>query len=68
MEQKKIAKMLDGLYEWITKQGSEAAELKRLERAKNRTEADEILGKSEKQQTEEPRRNCAISDGSMKNS
>ena len=45
-EEKKVAKMLSGLYKKVTQQGSESAELKRVERAKRQTEEAEMVAKS----------------------
>ena len=49
-EENKVAKMLSGLYKKVTQQGSECAELKRVERAKRRTEEAEMVSKVEEEQ------------------
>ena len=46
-EARKVAKMLSGLYKKVTQQGSEAAGLKRVERAKRRTEERETVAEIE---------------------
>ena len=43
-EEKKVAKMLSGLYKKITQQGSESAQLKKAERAKRTEEAKMVAG------------------------
>ena len=52
-EKQKVGRMLDGLYKKITYQGSESAEIKRLERARKRSELDEILASIRNEQTDE---------------
>ncbi|KAM0796651.1 hypothetical protein BDR22DRAFT_505629 [Usnea florida] len=48
-EENKVAKMLSGLYKKVTQQGSESAELKRVERAKRKTEEAEMVSKMEEE-------------------
>lgn len=51
-EQKKVTKMLSGLYKRITEQGSQSAISKRLERSKKASDQAELLTEMEKEQTE----------------
>ena len=48
-EENKAAKMLSGLYKKVTQQGSECAELKRVERSKRKTEEAEMVSKMEEE-------------------
>ena len=52
-ERQQVGRMLSGLYKRITKQGSESAELKRLERAQKWDEQTEMFANIEKENTEE---------------
>ena len=54
-EQKKVTKMLSGLYKRITRQGSESAISKRLERSQRASDQAKLLAEIEKEQTEEER-------------
>ena len=64
-EEKKVAKMLGGLYKKVTQQGRESAELKRIERAKKRTEEAEMLAKIEGELDEEHQRDILACAGAM---
>ena len=64
-ENKKIAKMLSGLYKKVTQQGSESAESKRLERAKKWNEETKIFEEIEKEQTEENQLKILADAGAM---
>ena len=64
-EKKKVGKMLSGLYKKITLQGSESAELKRLQRAKKATEEIEMLTDLGKVQAEEDRLESIACAGAM---
>lgn len=64
-EEKKIVKMLGGLYKKVTQQGSESANLKRLERAKRQAEQTGILAEIEREQTEEQQLDTLACAGAM---
>ena len=64
-EQREVAKMLSGLYKKVTQQGSESAELKRVERAKRRTEEAEILARIEEELDEEQQMDILACAGAM---
>ena len=57
--------MLSGLYKKIAKQGSESAELKRMERAKKLIEQTAMFANIEKEDTEERRLDIIASAGDM---
>ena len=64
-EEKEVAKMLDGLYKKVTQQGSESAELKRVERAKRWTKEAEMLAKFKEWQGGEQQLDVLACAGAM---
>ena len=64
-EEKKVAKMLSGLYKRVTQQGSESAEMKRVERAKRRTEKAEMVAKIKEEMDEKQQLDILACAGAM---
>lgn len=64
-EEKKVVKMLSGLYKKVTRQGSESAELKRVARAERCTEKAKMLVKSKVKQDGEEQLDLLACAGAM---
>ena len=64
-ERSRVGRMLSGLYKKIMQQGSQSAELKRVERAKRATERARLLADIAKEQTEEKQLETIACAGDM---
>ena len=65
LERARAGRMLNGLYKKIMQQGSEQAELKRVERAKRATDQARLLADIAKEQTEEKQLETVACAGDM---